>query len=147
MARMNCTSLESRCENTTVRWLRKCGSAHLPRRDKSPQTKTRYGYTTLREREPEARRARAAAGHLSWRLPALRWKSFKPAAQVLIVPRKICTMRQMINPVRRAKERIRKSPTKLGDVLYADCKAPVPEQEWATLVQSIAAGNQLALHA
>ena len=35
----------------------------------------------------------------------------------------------------------------LGDVLYAKSKAPVPEQDWATLVQSIAAGDQLALHA
>jgi len=38
-------------------------------------------------------------------------------------------------------------PATLGDVLYADSKAPVPEQEWATLVQSIATGDQLALHA
>ncbi len=40
-----------------------------------------------------------------------------------------------------------KSPATLGDVLYAGSKAPVPEQDWATLVQSIAAGDQLALHA
>ena len=40
-----------------------------------------------------------------------------------------------------------KSPATLGDVLYAKSKAPVPEQDWATLVQSIAAGDQLALHA
>lgn len=39
------------------------------------------------------------------------------------------------------------SPATLGDVLYANCPAPVLEQDWATLVQSIAAGNQLALHA
>ena len=39
------------------------------------------------------------------------------------------------------------APTTLGDVLYANREAPVPEQEWATLVQSIAAGDQLALHA
>jgi RNA polymerase sigma-70 factor, ECF subfamily len=32
-------------------------------------------------------------------------------------------------------------------VLYAQCKAAVPEHDWATLVQSIAAGDQLALHA
>lgn len=37
--------------------------------------------------------------------------------------------------------------TTLGDVLYAGSKAPVPEQDWAVLVQSIAAGDQLALHA
>src|SRR3954453_18139034 len=35
----------------------------------------------------------------------------------------------------------------LGDVLYARSKALVPEQDWAALVQSIAAGDQLALHA
>src|ERR1041384_2417011 len=38
-------------------------------------------------------------------------------------------------------------PATLGDVLYAKSKAPVPEQDWATLVQAIAAGDQLALHA
>src|ERR1700752_3040005 len=40
-----------------------------------------------------------------------------------------------------------KSPATLGDVLYAKSKAVVPEQDWATLVRSIAAGDQLALHA
>jgi RNA polymerase sigma-70 factor (ECF subfamily) len=35
----------------------------------------------------------------------------------------------------------------LGDVLYAKSKAPVPEQEWVALVQSIAGGDQIALHA
>ncbi len=44
-------------------------------------------------------------------------------------------------------ERTQKSPATLGDVLYAKSKAPVPEQEWASLVQSVAAGDQLALHA
>src|SRR3954449_5034517 len=46
-----------------------------------------------------------------------------------------------------AKERTQTTPATLGDVLYAKSKPPVPEQEWATLVQSIAAGDQLALHA
>jgi RNA polymerase sigma-70 factor (ECF subfamily) len=45
------------------------------------------------------------------------------------------------------KERTQASPATLGDVLYAKSKAPVPEQDWAMLVQSIAAGDQLALHA
>ena len=45
------------------------------------------------------------------------------------------------------KERIQKSPATLGDVVYARSKAPVPEQDWAALVQSFAAGDQLALHA
>jgi RNA polymerase sigma-70 factor (ECF subfamily) len=41
-----------------------------------------------------------------------------------------------------------KSPDTLGDVLYADkSKARVPEKDWVGLVQSIAAGDQLALHA
>ena len=44
-------------------------------------------------------------------------------------------------------EQTHKRPATLGDVLYAKSKAPVPEQDWATLVQSIAAGDQLALHA
>ena len=38
-------------------------------------------------------------------------------------------------------------PATLGDVLYAKPKALVPEQDWAALVKSIAAGDQLALHA
>src|ERR1044072_3966079 len=45
------------------------------------------------------------------------------------------------------KKRMQEPPATLGDVLYAKAKAPVPEQEWATLVQAIAAGDQLALHA
>jgi RNA polymerase sigma-70 factor, ECF subfamily len=45
------------------------------------------------------------------------------------------------------KELPQRSPATLGDVLYAKSKPLVPEQDWATLVQSIAAGNQLALHA
>jgi RNA polymerase sigma-70 factor, ECF subfamily len=44
-------------------------------------------------------------------------------------------------------ERPQNSPSTLGDVLYAKSKAGVAEHEWATLVQSIAAGDQLALHA
>ena len=38
-------------------------------------------------------------------------------------------------------------PATLGDVLYPKPKALVTEQDWVTLVQSIAAGDQLALHA
>jgi RNA polymerase sigma-70 factor, ECF subfamily len=38
--------------------------------------------------------------------------------------------------------------TTLGDLLYADkAKAPVAENDWVGLVQSIAAGDQRALHA
>jgi RNA polymerase sigma-70 factor, ECF subfamily len=40
-----------------------------------------------------------------------------------------------------------KSSATLGDVLYAKSKAPVPEQDWAMLVRSIAAGEEQALHA
>jgi RNA polymerase sigma-70 factor (ECF subfamily) len=39
------------------------------------------------------------------------------------------------------------SPSTLGDVLYAKSQAAVSEQDWANLVQSIASGDQLALHA
>ena len=46
-----------------------------------------------------------------------------------------------------AEERPQESPATLGDVLYANSKAPVPEQQWAMLVQSITAGDHLALHA
>lgn len=45
-------------------------------------------------------------------------------------------------------ENPKKSPKKtLGDVLYAASKAPASEEEWARLVQAIAAGDQIALHA
>jgi len=38
--------------------------------------------------------------------------------------------------------------TTLGDVLYANkAKVPVPEKDWVKLVQSIAGGDELALHA
>ena len=47
----------------------------------------------------------------------------------------------------RAKERTENTAAMLGDVLYAKCEAPVPEQDWVVLVQAIAAGDQLALHA
>jgi DNA-directed RNA polymerase specialized sigma24 family protein len=40
-----------------------------------------------------------------------------------------------------------KPPSTLGDVLYANSKTPVSEHDWATLVQSIAEGDKLALHA
>jgi RNA polymerase sigma-70 factor, ECF subfamily len=46
-----------------------------------------------------------------------------------------------------AMEAAQKSPATLGDVLYAKSKPPVSEQDWAALVQAIAVGDQLALHA
>ena len=42
---------------------------------------------------------------------------------------------------------IENSPTTLGDVLYANALGRITEQEWVTLVEAIAAGDQLALHA
>ncbi len=45
------------------------------------------------------------------------------------------------------KERTEIPPATLGDVLYARSKPPVLEQDWARLVQAMAAGDQLALHA
>jgi RNA polymerase sigma-70 factor (ECF subfamily) len=53
----------------------------------------------------------------------------------------------MANRSGMANERAQERPaTTLGDVLYAKSKPPVPEQAWAKLVQSIAAGDQIALH-
>jgi RNA polymerase sigma-70 factor (ECF subfamily) len=46
-----------------------------------------------------------------------------------------------------ANDGTRKTPTTLGDVLYAKSKALVQEQDWAALVQSVASGDQLALQA
>jgi RNA polymerase sigma-70 factor, ECF subfamily len=45
-------------------------------------------------------------------------------------------------------ERREAGPETLGDVLYADkSKTLIPEKDWVGLVESIAAGDQLALHA
>jgi RNA polymerase sigma-70 factor (ECF subfamily) len=41
---------------------------------------------------------------------------------------------------------IQNSANTLGDLLYSKARAAVPEQDWATLVQLTAAGDQLALH-
>lgn len=46
-----------------------------------------------------------------------------------------------------AKEATQTPSATLGDILYANAKPPVPERDWVALVQSIAAGDQLALHA
>jgi len=46
-----------------------------------------------------------------------------------------------------AKEPIAETPATLGDLLYAKSKPLVLEKDWAALVRSIAAGDQLALHA
>jgi RNA polymerase sigma-70 factor, ECF subfamily len=46
-----------------------------------------------------------------------------------------------------AKKRLQPAPATLGDVLYAKSKAPVLEHDWAMLIQAIAAGDELALHA
>jgi DNA-directed RNA polymerase specialized sigma24 family protein len=43
-------------------------------------------------------------------------------------------------------EGTQKPPATLGDVLYAKAKGAVPEQHWETLVEAVAAGDQLALH-
>jgi len=40
-----------------------------------------------------------------------------------------------------------RSPTTLLDVLYARSNGPIPERDWARVVRSVAAGDQLALHA
>ena len=46
-----------------------------------------------------------------------------------------------------AKDRAEKTSATLGDVLYARSPASVPESDWSSLVRSIAAGDELALHA
>ena len=53
----------------------------------------------------------------------------------------------MQNSAVNLEERSPKTPLTLGDILYAGSKASVPEQEWVALIQEIAIGNQLALHA
>lgn len=45
------------------------------------------------------------------------------------------------------KKSAQNTPTTLGDVLHAKSNALVPEQDWVAIVQSIAEGDQLALHA
>jgi RNA polymerase sigma factor (sigma-70 family) len=45
------------------------------------------------------------------------------------------------------KEGTHHSPATLGDVLYARAKPALPEQDWSALVQSIASGDDRALHA
>jgi RNA polymerase sigma-70 factor, ECF subfamily len=53
----------------------------------------------------------------------------------------------MANPSTTPPERAEKSPLTLGDVLYASLKPKVLERDWAALVQSIASGDERALHA
>ena len=45
----------------------------------------------------------------------------------------------------RAKEACDQAPQKLGDLLYRGTSKVVPESEWVSLVQAIAAGDQTAL--
>jgi RNA polymerase sigma-70 factor, ECF subfamily len=52
----------------------------------------------------------------------------------------------MAHPSVTTKERTQETPATLGDVLYAKSKVTVLEQDWVALVQSVAAGDQLALH-
>src|SRR5918999_6214900 len=58
-----------------------------------------------------------------------------------------CKIEPMANSSVTPKKVADQSSATLGDVLYASGKSPVPEQDWAKLVQAIAAGDQLALHA
>src|SRR5438477_10984751 len=53
----------------------------------------------------------------------------------------------MSRPPTTAPEPLQDSPSTLGDVLYAKLKPKVLERDWAALVQSIASGDELALHA
>src|ERR671912_3075831 len=58
-----------------------------------------------------------------------------------------CKIELMANSSVTPKKVADQSSATLGDVLYASGKSPVPEQDWAMLVQAIAAGDELALHA
>jgi RNA polymerase sigma-70 factor (ECF subfamily) len=84
-------------------------------------------------------RIRCESGKLTWVKAAPR-NGVYPRSPILTGWR-----RAMANVM--AKERMQETPATLGDVLYAKSNASVPEQVWATLVQSIAAGDQFALHA
>lgn len=53
----------------------------------------------------------------------------------------------MADPTATTENNGQQSPATLGDVLYAKSKALIEEREWVTVVQSIAVGDQLALHA
>src|SRR5947209_2809715 len=53
----------------------------------------------------------------------------------------------MSKPPTPGPERLQDSPSTLGDVLYAKLKPKVLERDWAALVQSVASGDELALHA
>jgi hypothetical protein len=53
----------------------------------------------------------------------------------------------MSKPSTTGPARLQDSPSTLGDVLYAKLKPKVLERDWAALVQSIASGDELALHA
>lgn len=53
----------------------------------------------------------------------------------------------MSDPSSIDEECLGRSPRTLGDLLYAKVTARVPERDWTELVQSIAAGDELALHA
>jgi RNA polymerase sigma-70 factor (ECF subfamily) len=64
-----------------------------------------------------------------------------------LTPSHFAKARQMSNPSVIAGEQAEVAPFTLGDVLYAACRAPVPEKDWARLVESIAGGDQVALHA
>jgi len=53
----------------------------------------------------------------------------------------------MVHPPLASQVRQQNPPATLGDVLYAKAKSPLPEQDWASLLRSVAAGDQHALHA
>ena len=64
------------------------------------------------------------------------------------LPSRILIERENVGPMTKLfSSGIENSPTTLEDVLYPNTAARNTEQEWVTLVESIAAGDQLALHA
>lgn len=88
-----------------------------------------------------------------WVLRRVPWPLFRrgqsvyPWGPLLIDPWRILKITATGQSVEPHKKGAEQSPATLGDVLYAKSKAVVPEEDWAALVRSIAAGDQLALHA
>jgi RNA polymerase sigma-70 factor, ECF subfamily len=56
-------------------------------------------------------------------------------------------LRLMVESLSVVEQRVRGASSTLGDVLYASSKARASERDWANLIESIAAGDQVALHA
>jgi RNA polymerase sigma factor (sigma-70 family) len=79
-------------------------------------------------------------------LSLLRARKPLTANQQLFIENRLMMLQMEYNSWATQYRKRHKQPLTLGDVLYAKSKSPVSEQDWAMLVQSIAEGDQLALH-